>query len=335
MKDMGPSDHPPTTMSADPEIPETGEAERRMVEEFSKEMEKRHHLISEKTSDMVSITTFTEKPIYLYVSPSHKAVLGYDPPDLLGKCPFDFIHPEDVKKLLPILLQYYDIKSRGPLCAAERPVTEKLVYRLRDKWDQWHYLETTGDLLEQDHILFVSRDITDKKRMDEELRTIRDRLIERIQDRTSELLRANALLEAEILERERVQEALRESEEKYRSIIESLEDGYYEADLEGSFTYFNDSLCDILGYSREEMMGLNNRRYMSKETAKNVYEAYNEVYRTGRPKKIFGYELIRKDGEKRIVQVSVSLMNGSDGCPTGFSGIARDVTHLNGKRQKG
>ena len=82
-------------------------------------------------------------------------------------------------------------------------------------------------------------------------------------------------------------------------------------------------------------MGMNNRRYMSEKTFKNVYATYNEVYLTGEPKKIFGYELIRKDGQKRIVQVSVSLIRDSDGFPTGFRGIARDVTPLKGEGQKG
>ena len=333
MKDTGSSDDLQTIITADPDSFEDLQAEQRIVEDFSKEMEKRYRLIGERTSDMISITTFTDRPVYLYVSPSHKAILGYEPRDLLGKCPFDFIHPQDVRKLLPILLQHYNALRQDFPCVQERPVTEKLVYRLKDKWGEWHYLETTGDLLEPDHILFLSRDITDKKRLDEELRAIRDKLIERIQERTSDLLRANALLEAEIAEREKIQEELRQSEEQYRTIIETIEDGYYEVDLAGNFTFFNHSHCDILGYSPEEMMGLNNRRYMSEKTARDVYEIYNEVYRTGESKKIFGYELLRKDGEKKIVQVSVSLICDPEGCPTGFRGIARDVTPLKGEGQ--
>jgi PAS domain S-box-containing protein len=328
MKDMGISDNLQTAIRADPDSSEVLQAEQRIVEDFSKEMEKRYRLIGERTSDMISITTFTDKPIYLYVSPSHKTILGYEPHELLGKCPFDFIHPEDIKKLLPILLHHYNALKNDALCVQERPVTEKLVYRLKDKWEEWHYLETTGDLLEPDHILFLSRDITDKRRLDEELRTIRDKLIERIQERTSDLLRANALLEAEITEREKIEEELRQSEEKYRAIVEAIEDGYYEVDLAGNFTFFNTSLCGILGYTPEEMIGMNNRTYMSPKTAREIFVAYNEVYLTGEPKKIIGYELIRKDRQKRIVQVSVSLIRDSDGCPTGFRGIARDVTYL-------
>ena len=47
--------------------------------------------------------------------------------------------------------------------------------------------------------------------------------------------------------RRKAEEALTDSEEKYRTIIESIEDGYYELDLFGSFTFFNDTTCRILG----------------------------------------------------------------------------------------
>ena len=104
------------------------------------------------------------------------------------------------------------------------------------------------------------------------------------------------------------------SEEKYRTILHGIEEGYYEVDLAGNMTFFNDSMCRIVGYPRDELTGMNNRRYMSQDTAKKVYQTFNEVYRTGKPKKAFEWELIRKDGTKRFVEVSVSLRGDSKGC---------------------
>jgi len=127
-------------------------------------------------------------------------------------------------------------------------------------------------------------------------------------------------------ERKRVQEALQESEERYRTILDNIEDGYFEVDIAGNFTFFNNSLCRDLGYSKEEMMGMNNRRYMSKETAKKVFQAFNLVYTTGEPCKVHDWEIIRKDGTKRIHEGSVSLMRNAKGERIGFRGIARDVT---------
>jgi len=130
----------------------------------------------------------------------------------------------------------------------------------------------------------------------------------------------------DVTERKQVEGALQASEEKYRSILQSIEEGYYEVDLAGNFTFFNNFLVKSLGYTREELMGLNNRQYMSPETAKLVFEIFNEVYQTGNPKRDFEWDLINKDGTRRFVEVSVSLMRNEKGEPKGFYGIARDVT---------
>ena len=131
---------------------------------------------------------------------------------------------------------------------------------------------------------------------------------------------------AEIKERVRAEEAMRESEEKYRTILHSIEEGYYEVDLAGNLTFFNDSLYRLLGYSRDELMGMNNRQFMSTETAKRVYETFNRVYETGESAKAIDWELIAKAGTRKIVELSVSLMRDSEGRPNGFRGVARDIT---------
>ena len=128
------------------------------------------------------------------------------------------------------------------------------------------------------------------------------------------------------MERKRAEEALRESEEKYRTILENIEDGYFEVDIAGNFTFFNDSLCRLLGYSRDEMMGMNNRQYTDEENAPKLYRAFNQVYRTGEPTKGFDWEVIRKDRAKRYVETSVSSIKNSSGQPIGFRGIVRDIT---------
>ena len=127
-------------------------------------------------------------------------------------------------------------------------------------------------------------------------------------------------------ERKQAEEALRESEEKYRTILESIEEGYYEVDLAGSFTFFNDSLCKIIGYPKEETRGMNYREYTDEKNAKRLFETFNKVCTTGEPGSLFDYEVIGKDGTKRIHETSVSLIKDDKGQPTGFRGLDRDVT---------
>jgi PAS domain S-box-containing protein len=119
---------------------------------------------------------------------------------------------------------------------------------------------------------------------------------------------------------------LQESEEKYRTILDSIEEGYFEIDLSGNLVFFNDPVCSILGYSRAELMGINFGRYTSPETAKRMYEVFNRIYRTGRPATVMDHEIIREDGSVRNLEMSSSLILDLEGAPIGFRGVARDVT---------
>jgi PAS domain S-box-containing protein len=120
--------------------------------------------------------------------------------------------------------------------------------------------------------------------------------------------------------------ALHESEERYRNILDNIQESYFEMNLAGDFTFFNDSLIEITGYPRDELMGMNNREYTSEETAKEMYTIFNQVHRTGEPAEINNYEILIKGGETRTLELSTNLMKDQDDRPVGFRGIARDVT---------
>ena len=98
--------------------------------------------------------------------------------------------------------------------------------------------------------------------------------------------------------------------------LKDIQEGYFEVDLTGNFTFFNDTLCRVMGYSREELMGMNNRQYIEKEELKKVFQAYNKVYKTGEPNRELSWRITRKDGTKRYIEGSISLLKDSSGNPS-------------------
>jgi PAS domain S-box-containing protein len=130
----------------------------------------------------------------------------------------------------------------------------------------------------------------------------------------------------DVTERLQMMEALRRSEERYRTMLDEMEEAYYEVDLKGNFTFFSDALCRQLGYTREEIMGINYRVYVPPENVKKVFEIYNTVYRTGEPRKLFTSSQIKKDGTLIYTEDSIFPMRDEEGQIIGFRGISRDIT---------
>jgi len=170
------------------------------------------------------------------------------------------------------------------------------------------------------------RDITERRRMEQEIERMGAALQETVSKRTLELKKANQALKAEIAERIKTEEALRESEEKYRNILESMSDSYFETDLLGNMTFCNPMVPRSLGYSPEEMAGMNHRVYMDPENVEIVERNFRDVYRANIPSKVISYEVMRKDGTKAHIETSVSLIKNKDGRSIGYCGISRDIT---------
>ena len=129
-----------------------------------------------------------------------------------------------------------------------------------------------------------------------------------------------------INQRKAAEEALRGSEERYRRIVETTPDGYYEVDINGNYSYFNDSMCDLLGYSRIEMTGMNHRAYLDDQNSQKLLNAINQVYRIRESIKALDFTFKRRDGSRRYAESSITLITDSRGEPTGFGGFLRDVT---------
>jgi PAS domain S-box-containing protein len=121
-------------------------------------------------------------------------------------------------------------------------------------------------------------------------------------------------------------EALLESELKYRTIVESIEEGYFEIDFDRNLTFFNDPLCNMLGYARDEMTGKNTREFTSAATIEKMDQIYEQVQKTGEPIQVTDYDAVGKDGASIALELTAALLRNSDGDPIGFRGVLRDVS---------
>jgi PAS domain S-box-containing protein len=130
----------------------------------------------------------------------------------------------------------------------------------------------------------------------------------------------------DITEPKQAEGALRRSEEKYRTILSEMQDNYFEVDLAGNLTFFNDSTSNSLGYSAEELMGVSYREFTASEDIKLVYKVFSKVYRTNRPNKGFLWKVVRKDGAVGFVEATVSPLRNPKGEIIGFRGVGRDIT---------
>ena len=121
---------------------------------------------------------------------------------------------------------------------------------------------------EQEKVKAANRDLEDK-----------------VQERTKQLIKINEDLNLTVSEHKRAQESLKKSEEKYRTIIDNIEEGFYEIDVAGNFTFVNTSTLSIYNCeSVEDLLGKNFRDFfMTAQKAEEALWALNEVYQTKKP----------------------------------------------------
>jgi len=125
-----------------------------------------------------------------------------------------------------------------------------------------------------------------------------------------------------------------EPDKRYREIIENIEDGYFEVDLHGNFTYINDYICRYLGFSKKQLIGKSYTFMLNKKTYKEVYEIFNLVYKNNLPKGTFESKVIRNDGQERTFEGTFYLRYDTSGKKVGFYGFSRDITEQKEAVQK-
>ena len=306
------------------EINETVEAFTRMKTAIRESQEK-YIGIFENIQDVYSETALDGT--ILEISPSIEKTLGFRRSDLIGT---------DVKRY------YSDPDSRkvfiDALLSQGRVSDYEIVLKNSGNEPVYYSLNSIIIKDEKGHtekIIGSMRDITARKTVEAKLINYRAHLEDLVRTRTADLENVNAELQGEIEQRLNSEAILREKEEKYRNILESIEEGYFETDLKGNFTFFNHATTRTLGLTGSELVGMNFRRFTSPGTTRRIFRLFVDIYRTGKPRSAIEIEIIGKDEAKRFIELSASLIYDAEGTPHGYRGIGRDITErLNDDKER-
>ncbi|GAG61461.1 unnamed protein product [marine sediment metagenome] len=264
---------------------ENVKANHKQTEKKIAKSEELYRLIAENTGDVIALTTFSLHPVYTYVGHSVKVSTGYEPEELLGKSPFEFIHPDDKKKLLPILKNYVSAKIKKLLTGKELPPTKRIEFRFKDKAGNWRYVQSTVNIV-GNKLLFITRDITECKK---------------------------------------AEERMKQSEKKYRTLFENMPGVYYRADKDGNLIMINPEGAKLFGYnSSEDILGKNisQHLYFAPEDRKKYLK---ELEKNKGNLKDFELTLKKKDGSPLVISDTSHYYYDKEGNIAGVEGIFVDI----------
>ena len=218
--------------------------------------------------------------VYTYASPRIRDLLGYEPDEVIGKTPFDFM-PEDEAK---------DICDRFTAIASERKPLTLLDNTLVHRDGHLLVVETSGAPIIDDQGALLGyrgadRDVTDR-------------------------MHAEA--------------AIRETESRYRSLIEAMNEGFAETDADYVFTYVNPRFGEILGYVPEEVIGHQINEFLDEANRALVSTQIAERRKGGHTH--YELEWVAKDGRKVYTLISPRPVFDSAGRFAGSFGVVTDIT---------
>ncbi|UCC61237.1 MAG: PAS domain S-box protein, partial [Dehalococcoidia bacterium] len=289
---------------------------KRTAEELQRKEEYFRALI-ENSTDFIAVINAEGK--IKYQSPFAEKVLGYDSAYRGAKTSLELVHPDD----LPRATEALNELMRNPSSTIQAEV------RAWHKDGSWHSFEVTGRNLLNDPIVggIVTnfRDITKRKQAEDELRKAHDELEARVIERTTDLERANQELSIRIAEARQAEQALRESEKRYRELAELLPQMVFEIDKKGNFTFTNRKAFATFGYTEDEIEeGFNAFQTLIPE---DHDRAWNNMKKVLAGVKFSGneYTALRKDGSTFPVLIFSSPIIRNNK-PTGLRGVVVDLS---------
>ncbi|WP_233258593.1 PAS domain S-box protein [[Phormidium] sp. ETS-05] len=161
--------------------------------------------------------------------------------------------------------------------------------------------------------------ILERQRSEQRLQQLNRDLEQRVADRTAQLEEAVAQLQAEITRR-------RDSEERFRNLVETSSDWVWEVDATGTYTYCSPKVREILGYEPEEIIGKTPFDIMPPPEARRVGEIFGQIAAAKAPFSCLENSNYHKEGHLVVLETSGVPIFGADGSFRGYRGMDRDVT---------
>jgi PAS domain S-box-containing protein len=224
-------------------------------------------------------------------------------------------------------------RARATLEEIKRTGQQKVLtrYKLRRKEGGFLWVDTEGFLFYREGEPFavqgIAYDVTERVRIEEEVRKHQGELEDLIGKGGLRLEKASKKLQREIIKRGRVEETLAESEERYRRLTENIQDMIWITDEEGKVLYINQAVDRICGYSPQEAIGLTHNLYFTEESVGKTAEWIIEA-ETAEPLKDSYHgevECLHKDGYTIPCEVNVTILRDGEGRIIAYEGVTRDI----------
>jgi len=217
---------------------------------------------------------------------AHALRLGFaNPQEELGKTDFDFFQADVAQ------IQYAE--EQAIIQTGQAMINKEIAETSLDGQERWSLVTKMPLRDEHGEIIGtfgISRDITALKLAEQELVQYRDHLTELVKERTADLSRSNARLHAEIVDRERIDQALRASEQQYRLLAENVPDGIVIVQ-NGGVVFSNAAFGNMAGYAPERLIEIDLMQVFHAPARQMLHACFEQKEPVSRQA-----ELLRPDG---------------------------------------
>ncbi|BAY88343.1 MULTISPECIES: PAS domain S-box protein [unclassified Tolypothrix] len=276
--------------------------------------------LTENIPQVFFVRDAKEEKIY-YVSPAYAQIWGRNSDRLDENLQeyLDSIHPQDRDRILA---------ARENLLLGESFNGEYRIIRPDGelRWIASKTFPIKNEFGEIYRIVGIAEDITILKQTQADLSQANAELERRVLERTIALEQINQQLLSEISERQIVEDQLRDSEERFRNLVEASSDLVWEVDEKARYTYVSPQIREILGYEPEQLLGKTPLEFMPLSTRTILAESFAAFFLTPQIFQCLENIQMHQDGHLVVLETSGIPVFDSQGQFTGYRGMSRDVT---------